>query len=398
MHTVELKALFRPHEEPVVWTRRWGLLTLATFLLLAAAISVQSQRWSAGPGAWIEPFVPNDNLEDCQPTGNQSTLRGTVSRLVTETDASQTLVLRSRPCYPSVLERQQNQPRIDFMAFKDPDGQSRALTPGDSVSVTYTTAAQRMTLQSVRVFASHTRPIDRFATLLFVAAAMVVALLGFFKRGFLHLCVGKDGRLSNSQAQIATWFFALILSLLTTLLFRTIAAGPTYATGIGIPMNLLLVSGLSAIVFVGARAATEAKVQADPSSKPQFEGELQVSHLYNDDAGSFDLSDFQMLVVTLVAVFSYLLAFLGYLTEIPASGSTSLPDLNTSILALFGLGQGAYLTRKLTGSRGTNTITPITADIDAVVGKPYVGKLVEVQNAQGVTTYSINPGLPQGGM
>jgi len=61
-----------------------------------------------------------------------------------------------------------------------------------------------------------------------------------------------------------------------------------------------------------------------------------------------------MLIVTLVAVGMYLVLtfhFLGFIANIK---SISLPDVDTTILASFGLGQGAYLTKKAAGDLGNS--------------------------------------------
>ena len=68
---------------------------------------------------------------------------------------------------------------------------------------------------------------------------------------------------------------------------------------------------------------------------------------------SFDFGDFQMLVVTLVAVTMYLLAAYHFLGQIQFAASVSLPDVDTTVLSAFGLGQGAYLVKKAVGNVGT---------------------------------------------
>jgi len=60
-----------------------------------------------------------------------------------------------------------------------------------------------------------------------------------------------------------------------------------------------------------------------------------------------------MLVVTFITVVIYLMLVFSFLHAIAYSTSVSLPDVDTTILATFGLGQGAYLTKKAVGEVGT---------------------------------------------
>jgi len=74
--------------------------------------------------------------------------------------------------------------------------------------------------------------------------------------------------------------------------------------------------------------------------------------LLQNDAGDFDFGDFQMLVITLVAVVMYLTLIFHFLGSIEFLKTVSLPDVDTTILAGFGLGHGAYLAKKAGGEVG----------------------------------------------
>jgi hypothetical protein len=73
-----------------------------------------------------------------------------------------------------------------------------------------------------------------------------------------------------------------------------------------------------------------------------------------NDVGSFDFGDFQMLVVTLLAVTMYLMLIFHFLGSIEFTKALTLPDVDTTVLAAFGLGQGAYLAKKAAGNVGTS--------------------------------------------
>ena len=164
----------------------------------------------------------------------------------------------------------------------------------------------------------------------------------------LQLITGQDGRYSNSKFQMALWFFVVIATYLATVYLRVSRIGWDLVGGVNIPDNLLLLSGMSALTFGGAKGITTAKVDAAAAqgiANPKPPGQPHFWHdLIQNDVGTFDLGDFQMFVVTLLAVGMYLAAILHFLGLLGVSAAVKLPDIDTTILATFGLGQGAYLT------------------------------------------------------
>ncbi len=215
--------------------------------------------------------------------------------------------------------------------------------------------------------------------------------------------ISEDHRYSNSKFQFAIWFWVLMTTYLATVIFRAWYAGWEFFGAISIPTHLLELSGLSAITYGGAKAITTAKVEAAMNPVPVAvsvtpplagtggvpgtssattakvlapEGTMPVAlitppadpnpkndrgpgtenffkDLVQNDKGSFDFGDFQMLVVTFVAVGMYLTLFFHYLGTVDLLKTASLPDVDTTILASFGLGQGAYLAKKAGGKVGT---------------------------------------------
>jgi hypothetical protein len=223
-------------------------------------------------------------------------------------------------------------------------------------------------------------------TLVLVACAL--ALLGFAtvvtKGKPLKLIIGEDNRYSNSKFQVALWFWILLSTYLAIIVLRLADAGWEFFGRVSIPQNLLLLSGLSALTFGGAKAITTAKanaasaaaqanamaaaavvaapaaaavlaapVIAEKTSKPVGK-ESFLQDLLQNDSGQFDFGDFQMLVVTLIAAGMYITLFLHFVGSIQFQYTVTLPDVDTTILASFGIGQGAYLTKKAAGNPGTS--------------------------------------------
>lgn len=220
----------------------------------------------------------------------------------------------------------------------------------------------------------------------------------------LQFIIGMDHRYSNSKFQIVIWFWVLISTYLATVVFRVWFAGWDFLGAVSIPQHLLELSGLSALTYGGAKAITTAKVNAAMNPAPvavpvtaasptagavpgtatgatsvtvlapggtmpvtlmtpsanlnpkNDKGEGRESFfkdLVQNDKGSFDFGDFQMLVVTLVAVGMYGTLIFHYLGSVELLKTATLPDVDTTILASFGLGQGAYLAKKAGGTVGT---------------------------------------------
>jgi hypothetical protein len=178
--------------------------------------------------------------------------------------------------------------------------------------------------------------------------------------------VGLDGRLSNSHCQLALWSVTVFSSYLTLLLMRLWYGWgqenwQDYLGGIAIPANVLAVSGLSALTFGGARAVTTQK-NADAIAHNRRglvrvrtkgnDGIPRLRDLFVNDDGDADIGDFQMILITAIAALLYGLKSYALLGRIELSPSVSMPDLDTSLLAGVGVGQGAYLVKKMASGVG----------------------------------------------
>jgi hypothetical protein len=232
------------------------------------------------------------------------------------------------------------------------------LQKGDYVKIVIATdkegheALQLISVQTVEVHLQY-----RLLVLLgCVVGYLLLCLLLTFGNP-LKLVIGEDGHYSNSKFQMALWFGVLIVSYLATVVLRAIISHDAFLGNVGIPNNLLLLSGMSALTFAGAKGITTAKVQAavdsgNPSPKPYTNTPRFFSDLTHNDRNQLDFGDFQMIVVTFVAVGMYVVLMVHFLGFMEMRATVSLPDVDTTILATFGLGQGAYLTKKAVGNVG----------------------------------------------
>jgi len=169
-----------------------------------------------------------------------------------------------------------------------------------------------------------------------------------------QLAIGLDNRYSNSQTQLVAWTLALTVVYLATIFLRIFVLGPDYVGGVGITANLAALSGLSALSFGGAKTITVAKLdkqalEGGPSTKTRAERPDLLRDLFTNDKGVADLGDFQMIAITVLAVVIFLVTAFHWLHLLTLSPSVTLPDVDTSLLAGFGIGQGAYLAKKAAG-------------------------------------------------
>jgi hypothetical protein len=200
---------------------------------------------------------------------------------------------------------------------------------------------------------------------LVVLIAHVVAKLST-GQGVTKYFIGKDNRVSNSQTQLALWGAMVFVVYSTTVVLRLCYGFdhvPDTVGGVDIPTNLLALSGLSALTFGGARAVTVSKdaaaqvanAAAPAAPVPQKQMSQQgpsLLDLFRNDAHEVDLGDTQMILITIVAIVIYSLKSFFFLGHIELSPSVTLPDVDTTLLAGFGVGQGAYLAKKAASNPG----------------------------------------------
>lgn len=199
---------------------------------------------------------------------------------------------------------------------------------------------------------------------LVLSAIIVLAAASFAARGRPHrFIIGADGRLSNSKTQLALWSAVLATSYLATVGLRVANFGLGYVTGVGIGEHLLALSGLSALAYGGAKTITLSKI--DQATQPPANGpggaprpmktmaaRANFSDLFTNDKGQADLGDFQMIAIAFAAAIGFGLSVFHFLETLPQAATIPLPDVDTTLLAGFGVGQGAYLFKKAASKLG----------------------------------------------
>jgi hypothetical protein len=260
--------------------------------------------------------------------------------------------------------------KVDNLALR---AKLASVRPGDHIRLDLKEDKGSIQLQDVRGPWSVEVGATRRLLILTLSASLILALATAVTKGApMKFIVGMDNRYSNSKFQLALWFWIVISTYIATIVFRVWYAGWNFFGAVNIPQNLLVLSGLSALTYGGAKAITTAKVNAaanpiqpvagavalppnpDPKNALQPGQERFFRDLVQNDVGGFDFGDFQMLVVTFLAIAMYLILIFHFLGSIDSTKTLTLPDVDTTILSAFGLGQGAYLAKKAAGNVGTS--------------------------------------------
>ena len=90
---------------------------------------------------------------------------------------------------------------------------------------------------------------------------LIILTVAITRASPAKLCIGQDGLYSNSQFQLVAWFTALIVSYIAAVWFRSWDIHEGFLAGINIPINILLLSGASALTFGSAKGITANKVE-----------------------------------------------------------------------------------------------------------------------------------------
>lgn len=186
------------------------------------------------------------------------------------------------------------------------------------------------------------------------------------------LLIGLDNRYSNSKTQMVIWTFLVIFTYATLFFqrwFGGLATSIPYSYLINIPQNLGILMGISAGSFLGAKAITSSKVASGSITKTKADdSESSLVDLITNDSKAIDLGDAQMIAWTLVATVVYLFNFLRMWYYLDPSAEVSLPDIDSTLLALTGVSQAAYLGKKLVSSDTKPTIASIDPADHAKLG------------------------------
>jgi hypothetical protein len=168
--------------------------------------------------------------------------------------------------------------------------------------------------------------------------------------------IGIDQRLSNSQTQAYLWFIVLVSVYLAAFALRLYHT--SFFGGIGAPVDLLALAGISAGSFAGARASNWVQTSRSDGGAQKPPGSLtgsrweRLQDLFKNDAGQYDLGDFQMIALTVAAVAIYIVISVDALTSLSFTRHVDLPQVDETLIGGTAISQGAYLLKKFASPLG----------------------------------------------
>jgi hypothetical protein len=208
---------------------------------------------------------------------------------------------------------------------------------------------------------------------------------------------GDDRRPSTSKFQFCVWTVVVLYAYVGLAAARWFRGHPGFVGEV--PPNLLIAMGLSAGTALGAKAITAYKVRTGREAKRHAPGAppagaapgprraTGLGFLVTDDEGAPSLGKTQLLAWTFVAAGTYLLLIWTHIGEVmttltPGADCTAvpppapcaaaaLPEIDGALMALMGLGQGAYLGAKLVPDAPLQPAVPASAAEPPVPG-PFV--------------------------
>jgi hypothetical protein len=151
----------------------------------------------------------------------------------------------------------------------------------------------------------------------------------------------ENGISSASKAQLLIWTTVALFSY-TVIYADRVLDHNNFEVPTDIPLNLLLAMGLSAGTTLAANFANTTQIK---KRKAQNLGKNSKGGIFLDENGNPDLSKIQMMAWTFLAVGIYVISVFEAVStsfQLP-----NLPDINPTLLALMGIGEFAYVGKKV---------------------------------------------------
>lgn len=254
------------------------------------------------------------------------------------------LILRSR-----LPEQPDNEVNVPLQADAPFWPLVAAMRPGDGVAAVYRSVDG---VNRIRMLEWQYQPVPRWQRWLSLSVAVgLLFLVALLLTGFhpARLILGVDNRYSASQFQTVLWFWVVISAYMALVFHRLASAGWSYVGGVDIPSNLLILSGVSVLTFASAKLISRSKAADADAPRPLSAAAPRPADLVQDNAQRTDLGDFQMVVITALAVLIYAISTVEFMERIEFRRVVTMPDVDATLLAIFTLGQAAYLGKKAAG-------------------------------------------------
>ena len=176
-------------------------------------------------------------------------------------------------------------------------------------------------------------------------------------RSLRELVNGFDGFGSTSKFQWFLWLIVVIFAYSALWVLRALQGD--FSALSDIPVNILTVLGFSTGTAAAAKGITASYVQTGKVTKTGAPAEgataANTGGIFQDDGGGPELAKIQMVGFTLIAIGIFLASVFHQIATDDIT--TSLPNIDSSLLVLMGISQGGYLGKKLV-TFGTPSLSP----------------------------------------
>jgi hypothetical protein len=293
-----------------------------------------------------EPDAKGNRLKEIRIVG--TTIIGTIKEIASDLSW---LIVRTR-----LPDKPENEVNVPLQASNQFQPLVSAMRSGDGIKATYIRSKGLEALDGVNSVKSlewQSKPVGRSVRWFSLIGALVLLwVIAFvFTRGRpAELFLGEDNRYSSSKFQTVLWFSLVISAYIAIVSHRIAAAGWSYVGGVDIPQNLLILSGISVLTFTAAKAITSGKIEGKPDLKGPATAP-KATDLISTDDNKTDLGDFQMVAITILAVIIYAISAVEFMEQIEFRRVVTMPDVDATLLSIFGLGQAAYLGKKAAGEQ-----------------------------------------------
>jgi hypothetical protein len=156
-----------------------------------------------------------------------------------------------------------------------------------------------------------------------------------------RIAEGADGRISTSKTQFLLWT-AVVIPCYACLFVANWRGAHHVDAGLGVPSNLMAALGISVMTTTGAKA-----LYLVGSASKEKAGSASKGGLLTDDGGHPELAKIQLMGWTLLAIAIFCIR-VGTHAKATLNGTaaTSLPDVDTALLVLMGIGHAGYTAKK----------------------------------------------------
>ena len=185
-----------------------------------------------------------------------------------------------------------------------------------------------------------------FVVLAAIYAAYVVATKSW---NVWRIAEGADTRTSTSKAQFLLWT-AVVIPCYAALFVANWRGAHSVDASLGVPSNLLAALGISVMTTAGAKAlyhvGSVSKKEEDTADKKA--DTAKKGGLLTDDEGFPELAKIQLMAWTLLAIAIFCIRVADHLQSTlgGAGAATTVPDVDTALLVLMGIGHGGDAAKK----------------------------------------------------